>query len=148
MKILFLGDVVGVSGCSKIKDNLLNQIKIHNINFVIINAENADQTGAGLTKEICEDFFKCGVNVITTGNHVWDQKEIMNFIDKENRLLRPKNLFEPAPGKGFEAIELLPSESSLLLFVSESPFRELISELTICLTNRGQGNTLILCKIF
>ena len=55
-----------------------------------------------LTKEICEDFFKCGVNVITTGNHVWDQKDIMNFIDKENRLLRPKNLFEPAPGKGFE----------------------------------------------
>ena len=55
----------------------------------------------GLTKEICEDFFKSGVNVITTGNHVWDQKEIMNFIDKENRLLRPKNLFEPAPGNGF-----------------------------------------------
>ena len=43
-----------------------------------------------------------GVNVITTGNHVWDQKDIMNFIDKENRLLRPKNLFEPSPGKGFE----------------------------------------------
>ena len=56
----------------------------------------------GLTKEICENLFKCGVNTITTGNHVWDQKEIMNFIDKENRLLRPKNLFEPAPGKGFE----------------------------------------------
>ena len=59
-----------------------------------------------MTKEICEDFFKCGVNVITTGNHVWDQKEIMNFIDKENRLLRPKNLFEPAPGKGLKFIQL------------------------------------------
>ena len=46
--------------------------------------------------------FKCGVNVITTGNHVWDQKDIMKFIEKENRLLRPKNLFEPAPGSGFE----------------------------------------------
>ena len=56
----------------------------------------------GLTKEICENFFNCGVNVITTGNHVWDQKDIMNFIDKENKLLRPKNLIEPAPGKGFE----------------------------------------------
>ncbi len=55
----------------------------------------------GLTKEICDDFFNCGVNVITTGNHVWDQKEIMEFIDKEERLLRPKNLYEPAPGKGF-----------------------------------------------
>ena len=102
MKILFLGDVVGISGCSKIMNNLLNQIEINNIDFVIVNAENADDTGVGLTKEICEDFFRCGVNVITTGNHVWDQKNIMNFIDKENRLLRPKNLFEPAPGKGFE----------------------------------------------
>jgi 2',3'-cyclic-nucleotide 2'-phosphodiesterase len=102
MKILFLGDVVGISGCSKIMNNLLNQISDNKIDFVIVNAENADETGVGLTKEICEDFFKCGVNVITTGNHVWDQKDIMNFIEKEKRLLRPKNLFEPAPGQGFE----------------------------------------------
>ena len=102
MRILFLGDVVGNSGCSKIMSNLLDQIKIHKIDFVIVNAENAAETGVGLTKEICEDYFKCGVNVITTVNHVWDQKDIMNFIDKENRLLRPKNLFEPSPGKGFE----------------------------------------------
>jgi metallophosphoesterase (TIGR00282 family) len=102
MRILFLGDVVGVSGCSKIMNNLLELIKKNKIDYVIVNGENAAEAGVGLTKEICEDFFKCGVNVITTGNHVWDQKEIMNFIDKENRLLRPKNLFEPAPGKGFE----------------------------------------------
>jgi|TARA_B100000902_G_scaffold284261_1_gene270252 metallophosphoesterase (TIGR00282 family) len=102
MKILFLGDVVGNSGCSKIMNNLLDQIRVNEIDFVVVNAENADTTGVGLTKEICEDFFKCGVDVITTGNHVWDQKDIMKFIEKENRLLRPKNLFEPAPGKGFE----------------------------------------------
>ena len=102
MKILFLGDVVGISGCSKIMNNLLEQIRINKIDFVIVNAENADQTGVGLTKEICEDFYNCGVNVVTTGNHVWDQKEIMNYINEENRLLRPKNLFEPAPGKGFD----------------------------------------------
>mgnify|MGYP001399843543 CR=1 FL=1 len=102
MRILFLGDIVGLSGYSKIINNLSEQIKKRKIDFVIVNAENADQSGVGLTKEICENLFKCGVNTITTGNHVWDQKEIMNFIDKENRLLRPKNLFEPAPGKGFE----------------------------------------------
>ena len=102
MKIMFLGDVVGVSGCSKIINNLSEQIKKNNIDFVIVNGENAAEAGVGLTKEICENFFKSGVNVITTGNHVWDEKNIMNFIDKENRLLRPKNLFEPAPGKGFE----------------------------------------------
>ncbi|MDC0855308.1 TIGR00282 family metallophosphoesterase [Candidatus Pelagibacter sp.] len=101
MRILFLGDVVGISGCSKLMNNLMNEIKSKKIDFVIVNGENAASQGVGLTKEICLDFFNCGVDVITTGNHVWDQKEIMEYIDKENRLLRPKNLFEPAPGKGF-----------------------------------------------
>ena len=101
MRILFLGDVVGISGCSKLMNNLMNEIKSKNIDFVIVNGENAASQGVGLTKEICNDFFNCGVDVITTGNHVWDQKEIMEYIDKEERLLRPKNLFEPAPGKGF-----------------------------------------------
>ena len=101
MKILFLGDIVGVSGCSKLKASLKKEIKKKNIDFVIVNAENAAIQGVGLTKEICNDFFNCGVDVITTGNHVWDQKEIMEFIEKEERLLRPLNLFEPAPGKGF-----------------------------------------------
>jgi hypothetical protein len=105
MRILFLGDIVGVSGCSKLTDNLLNEIKLKEIDFVIVNGENAAVQGVGLTKEICQDFFNCGVNVITTGNHVWDQKEIMEFIDKEERLLRPKNLYEPAPGKGFNVFK-------------------------------------------
>ncbi len=106
MRILFLGDVVGISGCSKIMNNLLDQIRINKIDFVIVNGENAADDGKGITREICEDFFKCGVNVITTGNHVWDQKDITSFIDKESRLLRPKNLFEPAPGKGFEIYKI------------------------------------------
>ena len=101
MRILFLGDVVGNTGCLKVQGNLLKQIELKKIDFVVINAENADQSGVGLTKQICEDFFDCGVNVITTGNHVWDQKDIINYIDQENRLLRPINLFEPSPGKGF-----------------------------------------------
>ena len=101
MRILFLGDVVGIAGCSKLMNNLLDEIKSKKIDFVIVNGENAAHQGVGLTKEICNDFFNCGVDVITTGNHVWDQKEIMEFIDKEERLLRPKNLYKPAPGKGF-----------------------------------------------
>ena len=106
MRILFLGDVVGDSGCSKIKIDLPDQIIKNKIDFVIVNGENAATEGVGITRKICEDFFNCGVNVITTGNHVWDQKDIMNFIDKENRLLRPKNLFEPAPGEGFGIYEI------------------------------------------
>ena len=105
MKILFLGDVVGASGCSKLTGNLLSEIKDKKIDFVIVNGENAAPQGVGLTKGICRDFYNCGVDVITTGNHVWDQKEIMEYIDKEERLLRPKNLFEPAPGKGFNIYE-------------------------------------------
>ena len=102
MRILFLGDVVGVSGCSMILNNLLSQIENKNIDFVIVNGENAAEPGVGITEEICKDFFNCGVNVITTGNHVWDQKKIMNYIEQEKKLLRPLNLFEPSPGKGFE----------------------------------------------
>ncbi len=102
MRILFLGDIIGIPGCSKVKNNLPDQIIQNKIDFVIVNGENAAESGVGLTKEICNNLFDCGVDVITTGNHVWDQKEIMKHIDKENRLLRPHNLFEPAPGKGFE----------------------------------------------
>ena len=105
MRILFLGDVVGSSGTSKILKNLKSEIKKNNIDFVIVNAENSASSGVGLTKETCNDFYECGVDVITSGNHIWDQKEIMSHIDKEHRLLRPLNLYEPAPGKGFGIYE-------------------------------------------
>ena len=101
MRILFLGDVIGITGRSMIFNNLLSEIKNKKIDFVIVNGENAADTGVGITENICKDFFNCGVDVITTGNHVWDQKETMFHIEKEHRLLRPKNLFEPSPGKGF-----------------------------------------------
>ena len=102
MKILFLGDVVGISGRSMVLKNLQSIIKDKEIDFVVVNGENAADSGVGLTENICKDLFNSGVNVITTGNHVWDQKETMSHIEKENRLLRPKNLVEPSPGKGFE----------------------------------------------
>tara|TARA_B100000214_G_scaffold372723_1_gene351538 strand:- start:338 stop:1144 length:807 start_codon:yes stop_codon:yes gene_type:complete len=101
MRILFLGDVVGISGRSMVLNNLIKKIKDEKIDFVIANGENAADSGVGITEEICKEFFNCGVDVITTGNHVWDQKETMTHIEKENRLLRPENLIEPSPGKGF-----------------------------------------------
>ena len=105
MNILFLGDIVGNSGCIAIKKFLPHIIKSNKINFVIVNGENAAKEGVGITENIVNELLSCGVDVITTGNHVWDQKEIMEFIDKEDKLLRPKNLFEPAPGKGFNIYE-------------------------------------------
>ncbi len=101
MRILFLGDVVGNSGCLAIKENLPKIITNYAIDFTIVNGENSASSGVGITEEIVKIFFSAGVDVITTGNHVWDEKEIMNFIDNENRLLRPINLIENSPGKGF-----------------------------------------------
>ena len=102
MRILFLGDVVGKSGCLAVNENLPVLIKNKKIDFVIINGENAADQGVGITEKISSDFFNSGADVITTGNHVWDQKEALNYIDRENRLLRPENLINPSPGKGFE----------------------------------------------
>ena len=102
MRILFLGDIVGPSGCEAVRENLENQIKVNKINFVIVNGENSSDQGVGITEKISNDFFNCGVDVITTGNHVWDQKETIDYINKEKRLLRPYNLISPSPGKGFE----------------------------------------------
>ena len=101
MNILFLGDIVGNSGCEAIKKYLPKKIEEKKIDFVIVNGENAAKEGVGITEEVTNNLFASGVNVITSGNHVWDQKEIIGHIDKENRLLRPKNMIEPSPGKGF-----------------------------------------------
>jgi 2',3'-cyclic-nucleotide 2'-phosphodiesterase len=102
MRILFLGDIVGNSGCSAVIKNLRNQIKLKNIDFVIVNGENAAEQGVGLTEDIANNLFQCGVDVITSGNHIWDQKETVNHIERESRLLRPENLISPSPGSGFK----------------------------------------------
>ena len=101
MKILILGDIVGPSGREVIIKKLPNLIKKKKLDFVIVNGENAADPGVGITKKNAEDFFKAGADVITTGNHVWDQQETVNFITSEKRLLRPQNLIEGSPGKGF-----------------------------------------------
>ena len=100
MNILILGDIFGNPGVEVIKKNLPKIIAEKKIDFVIANGENAADNGLGITKKNTEDFFNAGVNVITSGNHIWSQKETQNFIDKEQRLLRPENSLKPIPGKG------------------------------------------------
>ena len=100
MNILILGDVVGPSGREAIVKQLPKLIKKKKLDFVIINGENAADPGVGITKKNTEEFFKAGTDVITTGNHVWDQKETMEFITSEKRLLRPENLIKGSPGQG------------------------------------------------
>ena len=105
MKILFLGDVMGRSGRHSLRDHLPQAITDNNIDFVIANGENA-AGGFGITESICDELYSYGVNVITTGNHLWDQKEITNYIDKDQNLLKPYNFAEGSPGLGFNIYEL------------------------------------------
>ena len=102
MKILILGDIMGLSGREAINRKLTNIIKKNKVDFVIANGENAADDGRGITKDIAEKFFGNGVDVITSGNHIWDKEETTSYIDTENRLLRPANLAEGSPGRGYE----------------------------------------------
>jgi len=101
MKILILGDVMGPSGRKAIKKNLSKIINDNEIDFTIINGENAADDGRGITKSIAEEFFLQGVDVITSGNHIWDKQETTDYINKESRLLRPANLVDDSPGNGY-----------------------------------------------
>ena len=101
MKILVLGDVMGPPGRNALKKHLLKIIKDNKIDFSVINGENAANDGKGITKEIAEEFFSLGIDVITSGNHIWDKVETIKYIENEKRLLRPANLAAGSPGKGY-----------------------------------------------
>ena len=114
MRILFLGDVVGRSAREVVIKQIPEIRRNFSLDFVIVNGENA-AGGFGITEKICEDFFSSGIDCITTGNHVWDQKELFDYIKDENRLLRPINYPEETPGKGFE---IFPNQLGRVLVVN------------------------------
>lgn len=114
MRILFLGDVVGRSAREAVIKEIPEIRRNFSIDFVIVNGENA-AGGFGITEKICEDFFSSGIDCITTGNHVWDQKELFDYIKNENRLLRPINYPEETPGKGFE---IFPNQLGRVLVIN------------------------------
>ena len=97
--ILLCGDVVGRAGREVVTQHLPHLKKQLQLDFIIVNGENA-ANGFGITKEICENLYESGADVITTGNHVWDQKEIIGQIDNDPRLLRPANYPAGTPGRG------------------------------------------------
>ena len=101
MNILLLGDIMGPSRRKAISEKLPNLIKKKKIDFVVANGENAGDQGVGITKKNFDEFIKAGVDVVTTGNHVWDEKEAVEFISTEKRLLRPHNLPKGSPGDGY-----------------------------------------------
>lgn len=99
IRILFLGDVVGEPGRAAVLRAVPTFLKERDVDFVIVNGENA-AGGRGITGRIAIDLLRAGVAVITTGDHVWDQKDTASFIATEPRLLRPINYPEGAPGQG------------------------------------------------
>ena len=106
MNFLFLGDIFP-SAISLIKKKLPTIIKKNKIDFVVANGENAAKNGLGITKKISENFFKFGINVITSGNHIWYNREILDYINSESRLLRPANMSSKLPGYGYGVYKVL-----------------------------------------
>ena len=103
-RILFLGDIVGEPGRSAVADLLPSLKQELALDFIIVNGENS-ANGRGITPRICIGLMRAGAAVVTTGDHIWDQKEIIPYIDTEPRLLRPANYPEGTPGSGWIVLE-------------------------------------------
>ena len=99
MNILFVGDIVGRAGRDLVKKGLKALVAEHDLDLVIANCENA-AAGFGITRDIAEELLACGIDVLTSGNHIWDKKEALGYIASEPRLLRPGNYPAGAPGHG------------------------------------------------
>src|SRR5579862_9160560 len=104
MRILFIGDIVGRSGRAIVADRLPRLVRDWRLDFVALNGENA-AGGFGITETIYQEFLDAGADVITLGNHAWDQKEALVFIERAPRLIRPINYPPGTPGRGAALIE-------------------------------------------
>ena len=99
VRLLFIGDIVGRAGRMILADQLDRLIDRHQVDLVVANGENA-AAGYGLTESVLSELFDAGVHVVTTGNHIWDRKEINPVLERECRLLRPANYPPGLPGRG------------------------------------------------
>ncbi len=104
MRILFLGDIVGEPGRKAVINQLAHIKRKHNIDFSIVNGENS-AGGRGITPKIAKELFAAGVQVITTGDHVWDQRELLDYLPNEPKILRPINYPPDTPGAGSVVLE-------------------------------------------
>ena len=127
MKLLFIGDIVGQPGRNAVKALVPKLREQHALDFVIANGENS-AGGSGITPRIAEEIFSAGVDVITTGDHLWDQKEVMELLAGEKRFLRPLNYPPGTPGQGSAIYEV------------RSPKSKVQSPISIAVLN-AQGRT-------
>lgn len=130
MRILFIGDVFGRAGRDALHELLPDIRKKANADLTIVNGENAAH-GRGITPKFADNFFEDGADCVTTGNHVWDQREIIPYINKNPALLRPANLPDGTPGKGVwehslpdgRKVVVVNIMTRLFMEYSDDPFR-------------------------
>jgi metallophosphoesterase (TIGR00282 family) len=150
MRLLFLGDVVGRAGRNAVVQELPRLRTRYKLDFVAINGENS-AGGFGITEAILEELLSAGADVVTLGNHSWDQRDALVFIDRHDRLLRPVNYPPGTPGKGaglFKArngADVLVINAMGLIFMPElgCPFRAVNAEIEACGLKRGADAILV-----
>lgn len=129
MKSLFLGDVVGRAGRDVVIENVPTLREELSLDLVVVNGENA-AGGFGITEEICKAFYAAGVDIVTGGNHSWDQQQVVGYIDGDTRLLRPLNIAPDAPGRGAQVYALagrqvmvINLQGQVFMEPNDNPFR-------------------------
>jgi 2',3'-cyclic-nucleotide 2'-phosphodiesterase len=150
MRLLFLGDVVGRSGRSAVVEKLPLLRERYRADFVVVNGENA-AGGFGISEAILTELLDAGADVVTTGNHVWDQRETLIFIERHDRLLRPINFPPGAPGRGAGIYKAANGADVLVInamgrvFMADldCPFRAVDRELEACGLKSGADAILI-----
>ena len=139
MRILFVGDVVGRSGRTAVAEHLPEMIRNWSLDLVVVNGENA-AGGFGITEAIYQEFVDAGADAVTLGNHSWDQREALVFIERAPRLVRPANFPPGTPGRGAALIDTKSGKRALVInaigrvFMTpfDDPFAILARELAAC----------------
>jgi len=144
MRILFIGDVVGRSGRAVVTERLPGLIRDWALDLVVVNGENA-AGGFGITEAIYHELIDAGADAVTLGNHAWDQREALVFIERAPRLIRPLNFPKGTPGRGAALIETRSGRRALVMNVMgrifmdplDDPFAGVDAELAACPLGRG-----------
>ena len=114
MRLAFFGDIVGRSGREALIDYIKNNKSKNGFDFIVVNGENAAH-GFGITQSICDQLFNVGVDVITLGNHTFDQKDDLQLFDRVKNLIRPMNYTKGTPGRGFTIVEMPFSKRKIMV---------------------------------
>jgi 2',3'-cyclic-nucleotide 2'-phosphodiesterase len=150
MRILFVGDIVGRSGRALICERLPNLIRDWKLDLVVANGENA-AGGFGITETIYRELIDVGIDAITLGNHAWDQKEALVFIERAPRLIRPINYPPGTPGRGAALIDakngarvlIVNAMARVFMDPLDDPFTAVDRELVACPLGRGADAVII-----